>query len=77
MKPHDSSANQSFDSSAEVIRRREVSRVLAAQDLSCEEAEAVESMSRSLVDGLLRGPVSDALGRAQERWTRAAARLGR
>jgi hypothetical protein len=61
VKPHASSDSEGFRSNAEIIRRREVSRIVAALDLSPEEAGAVELMSRSLVDGLLRGPISDAM----------------
>ncbi len=61
MKPHDPSAYKRFGSSAEVIRRYEVYRALKRMDLSCEEEVAVEQLSRSLVDGLLRGPISEAM----------------
>jgi glutamyl-tRNA reductase len=44
---------------AEQIRRHELSRALQRMDLSREEAEAVERMSRSLVNKLLHGPISE------------------
>ena len=43
------------------MRRYEAYRALKRMDLSCEEEEAVEQLSRSLVDGLLRGPISEAM----------------
>jgi glutamyl-tRNA reductase len=67
VKPHDPSANNKVGSSPEVIRRHEVYRALKRMDLSCEEEEVVERMSRSLVDGLLRGPISEAMRRAGAR----------
>jgi len=51
--------------SAEQIRRREVSRVLRKVDLSPEEEEAVERMSRSLVGRLLHGPISRVMACAE------------
>jgi glutamyl-tRNA reductase len=51
--------------SAEQIRRREVSRALRKVDLSPEEEEAVERMSRSLVGRLLHGPISNVMARAE------------
>jgi glutamyl-tRNA reductase len=77
MKPRRAWADERIENDAEIIRRREVSRVVSAKNLSPEEAEVVESMSRSLVDGLLRGPISAALGRAADRRTRVGRRLGR
>jgi glutamyl-tRNA reductase len=50
---------------AEQIRRREVSRALGKVDLSPEEEEAVERMSRSLVGRLLHGPISRVMARAE------------
>jgi glutamyl-tRNA reductase len=44
---------------AERIRRHELARALQRMDLSPEEAEAVERMSRSLVNKLLHGPISE------------------
>jgi glutamyl-tRNA reductase len=58
---------------AERIRRHEVSRALKRMDLSSEEEEAVERLSRSLVDGLLRGPISDAFGRAGDQQAHGSA----
>jgi len=43
---------------AEAIRRREVSRALLAMNPSPEKEEAVERLSRSLVEKLLHVPVS-------------------
>jgi glutamyl-tRNA reductase len=51
--------------SAEQIRRREVSRALRRVDLTPEEEEAVERMSRSLVGRLLHGPISRVMARAE------------
>ena len=45
---------------SEQIRRREVSRLLRRTDLSPNEEEIVDSLSRSLVDGLFFGPISEA-----------------
>ena len=64
MKANGPSADKGFGSSAEVIRRHEVDRALKRMDLSCEQEDVVERMSRSLVEGLLRGPISDAMRRA-------------
>ena len=44
---------------AEQIRRHELSRVLKDMDLSPEEEAALERMSRSLVNKLLHGPISE------------------
>jgi glutamyl-tRNA reductase len=44
---------------AERIRRHELARALQRMDLSPEEAEVVERMSRSLVNKLLHGPISE------------------
>ena len=76
MKPHGPSANKAFGSSAEDVRRYEVYRALKRMDLSCEEEEVVERMSRSLVDRLLRGPISDAMRRAGARQSPTAPRRG-
>jgi glutamyl-tRNA reductase len=51
--------------SVERIRRHEVSRALRMVDLSPEEEEAVELMSRSLVGRLLHGPISRVMARAE------------
>lgn len=48
---------------AERMRLREVSRALKGTDLSPEAEEAVERLSRCLVDRILRGPVSEARAR--------------
>jgi glutamyl-tRNA reductase len=50
---------QELRDGAEQIRRHELSRALQRMDLSPEEAEAVERMSRSLVNKLLHGPISE------------------
>ena len=42
---------------AERIRRHELARTLKGLDLSSEESEAVEKMSRTLVNKLLHGPI--------------------
>jgi glutamyl-tRNA reductase len=44
---------------AERIRRHELARALKGLDLSPEEAEAVEKMSRALVNKLLHGPIQE------------------
>ena len=44
--------------SAERVRARETERVLMKFDLSREQAEAVERVSRSLVDELVHGPIA-------------------
>jgi glutamyl-tRNA reductase len=44
--------------SADRLRARETARVLRKLDLSREQAEAVERLSRSLVDELVRGPIA-------------------
>ena len=42
----------------ERVRRREVSWVLERVDPSPEDAEAIEGLSRAIVDGVLRGPIA-------------------
>jgi len=44
--------------SAEGVRARETERVLRKLDLSREQAEAVERVSRSLVEKLVHGPIA-------------------
>jgi hypothetical protein len=44
--------------SADRVRARETERVLRKLDLSREQAEAVECLSRSLVDELVHGPIA-------------------
>ena len=44
--------------SADRVRARETERVLRKLDLSREQAEAVDCLSRSLVDELVRGPIA-------------------
>jgi glutamyl-tRNA reductase len=44
--------------STERVCARETARVLRKLDLSREQAEAVECLSRSLVDELVRGPIA-------------------
>ena len=44
--------------STERVRARETARVLRKLDLSREQAEAVERVSRSLVDELVHGPIA-------------------
>ncbi len=55
------------EESAERIRRQEVSRALARMALSPEEETAVERMSRSIADKLLRGPISEIITCAESR----------
>jgi glutamyl-tRNA reductase len=50
---------QELKHGAERIRRHELARALQRVDLSPEEAEVVERMSRSLVNKLLHGPISE------------------
>ena len=50
---------------AERIRRHELSRALGKMDLSPKEEEAVERLSRSLVNKLLHGPISEIKARAE------------
>jgi glutamyl-tRNA reductase len=50
---------------AELIRRHELSRALRRMNLSPEEEEAVERMSRSLVNKLLHGPIAEIKARAE------------
>lgn len=50
---------------AERIRQHEVSRALRKMDLSPEQEEAVERMSRSIVNKLLHGPISEIKARAE------------
>jgi hypothetical protein len=51
--------------SPEQIRRREVSRALKKINLSPEEEEAIERLSRSLVGKLLHGPISRVMACAE------------
>ena len=44
--------------SADRVRARETERVLRKLDLSREQAEAVECLSRSLVEKLVHGPIA-------------------
>jgi glutamyl-tRNA reductase len=50
---------QELRDGAEQVRRHELARALRRMDLSPEETEAVERMSRSLVNKLLHGPISE------------------
>jgi glutamyl-tRNA reductase len=50
---------------AERIRRHELSRALGKMNLSPQEEEAVERLSRSLVNKLLHGPISEIKARAE------------
>jgi glutamyl-tRNA reductase len=50
---------------AEKVREHEISKALKKSDLSPEQAEAVEKMSRSLVNKLLHGPISEIKTRAE------------
>ena len=51
--------------SAEQIRRHEVSRALKKVNLSPDEEEVIERLSRSLVGELLHGPISRVMARAE------------
>ena len=50
---------QELRDEAELVRRHELARTLKGLDLSSEEAEAVERMSRALVNKLLHGPIQE------------------
>lgn len=50
---------------AEKVREHEISKALKRTDLSPEQAEVVEKMSRSLVNKLLHGPISEIKSRAE------------
>lgn len=50
---------------AEKMREHEIAKALKKADLSTEQAEAVEKMSRSLVNKLLHGPISEIKSRAE------------
>ncbi len=50
---------QELRDGAEQVRRHELSRVLKNMDLSPEEEAAIERMSRSIVNKLLHGPISE------------------
>lgn len=52
------------EDSAEDLRRREISRLFCRLSFSSEEAEAIESLSRSLVAELLDGPIRETLLRS-------------
>ena len=47
--------------SVEGIRAREVRRLLNKLSLSPEQEEAIENLSRSLVEELVRGPIAKAV----------------
>ena len=49
----------------ERIRRHEVSRALKKVNVSPEEAEIIDLLSRALVGKLLDGPISEVLARAE------------
>ena len=51
--------------SVERMRRHEVSRALKKVNVSPEEAEIIDLLSRSLVGKLLDGPISEVLSRAE------------
>ena len=53
------SVTPNWRASAERARARETERVLRKLDLSREQAEAVERLSRSLVENLLHGPIAE------------------
>jgi glutamyl-tRNA reductase len=50
---------------AEKIRRHELARALKGLDLSPAEAEAIDRMSRTLVNKLLHGPIAEIKARAE------------
>lgn len=51
---------------SERIRSRETERVLRKLDLSGEQAEAVEHLSRSLVNELIHGPITKVIDTVEE-----------
>jgi glutamyl-tRNA reductase len=58
VKLHQAQGTPMSRASVESIRARETERVLRKFDLAPEQAEAVERVSRSLVDNLLHGPIA-------------------
>ncbi len=58
VKLHQARGTLNLRASVESVRARETERVLRKLDLSREQAEAVERVSRSLVDNLLHGPIA-------------------
>jgi glutamyl-tRNA reductase len=52
--------------SVESIRAREVCRLLNKLSLSPEQEEAIENLSRSLVEKLVRGPIAKRVAPVQE-----------
>ena len=52
--------------SVESIRAREVRRLLNKLSLSPEQEEAIENLSRSLVEELVRGPIAKTVAPVQE-----------
>jgi len=52
--------------SVESIRAREVRRLLNKLSLSPEQEEAIENLSRSLVEELVHGPIDKRVGPVQE-----------
>ena len=52
--------------SVESIRAREVRRLLNKLSLSPEQEEAIENLSRSLVEELVRGPMAKTIALVQE-----------
>ncbi len=57
-KPTQARGEPNSRDSIECIRARETERVLRKLDFSQEQAEAVERLSRSLVDQLVCGPIA-------------------
>jgi glutamyl-tRNA reductase len=52
--------------SVESIRAREIRRLLNKLGLSPEQEEAIENLSRSLVEELVRGPIAKTVALVQE-----------
>jgi len=49
----------------EGVRAHEVRRLFSKISLSLEQTEAIENLSRSLVDELVHGPIAEAVARVQ------------
>jgi glutamyl-tRNA reductase len=58
VKLHQARGTLNSRASVESVRARETERVLRKLDLAPEQAEAIERVSRSLVDELVHGPIA-------------------
>jgi glutamyl-tRNA reductase len=59
VKLHQARGTPNSRASIESVRARETERVLRKLDLTPEQAEAIERVSRSLVDELVHGPIAN------------------